>query len=786
MNENVALRSDGTWIGIDVDAYNGKVGDRTIAKLEDRLGELPVTISSTARGQWLPNGLENPSRQHFYRVPAGLKFLTKLDLDVEIIQASHRYTVTAPSRHPITGGRYVLYGYDGEPLDDFPFLDDLEALPEAWLNFLTIPEGDLPDREGFDGSVQEWLDACKKGAPSILVQMVLRSIPKEPFGHDTLISLQASLVNLGAQGESGVPGALEALRSEWLRGEYNTPEYARDYNLGISGAITKFGAIEPQPEDALSVDQAEAFGRVRDEKFLDAWIALPAVVTPDSLVERIRYILSMALASDLTVVEAAALAWHSPARRELGMPDAEALELVWTEAHAMQAAPIAAERQFTVEPEAPTVEELAVDRAVKLLTPAEEAALQGITWWGDGKNPDHFMAVMASVNSVMSEQYYHLNRWMILSLVFANRAVFRKENGTIIPLNLYGMVFGPSSTGKSESLSIVKLLMGKFFLGMDSPDIGGSASSAGLKKALRERGDKTSFFRTDEADSLLRKWSDDKGAFSDMKQTVTDLYGGEVSGSQTITGGGEGSKRVYLSIHMSGIDEEMADSLESRDWVTGFMNRFVIARGFEKPLSDEDLLIRLDGSGPAGSPAMKHYTQWVASFQMRGNQIPAGPDGEPARMSLDEDVRLRDGELGKKFRTMQMNSPHRRELTPTLSRMRTNILKCAALVALSEGRTTVKMSDYLIALEQGEEWVENSIWLIGETYRSRRDREAERIADFIRSNGGKVKKAEIHKKFPGNERHVNGLIRELLEQGKAEELNLGANIRPMILLTEGA
>src|SRR5690606_9630822 len=141
-----------------------KKGHATLARLEEKLGELPATITSTARGQWLPDGTENPSRQHLYRVPAGLRFQTRFP-DVEIIQHSHRYTVVAPSTHPVTQQPYIWYSYDGEPMEDFPVLDDLEVLPEAWLDFLTIPEGDLPDREGFAGSVREWLDACKKGSP---------------------------------------------------------------------------------------------------------------------------------------------------------------------------------------------------------------------------------------------------------------------------------------------------------------------------------------------------------------------------------------------------------------------------------------------------------------------------------------------------------------------------------------------------------------------------------------------------------------------------------------------
>lgn len=782
-NENTALRSDGTWIGLDVDAYGDKKGHITLANLEARLGELPVTITSTARGQWLPDGTENPSRQHLYRVPAGLRFQTRFP-DLEIIQATHRYTVTAPSRHPITGERYVVYGYDGEPLDDFPSIDDLEELPEAWLNFLAIPEGDQLDRDGFDGSVQEWLEACKPGSPSVLVQMVTQSIPRDPFGHDTMIALQASLVNLGAQGEPGVPAALAELKDEWLREPYNTPEYARDWSLGLSGAVAKFGAIEPQPEDVFTVDQAAAFGRIKDERFLDAWITLPPVVTEESLVERIRFISSMALASGLSATEAAALAWHTPSRRELGRSDAEALELVWVEAHAMETAPISAEREFAVEPEVVEVEPQAPGRRVKLLTTAEEGALEGITWWGDGKADGHFMSVMASVNPVMSEQYYHLNRWYILALCFANKAVIRSRNDTLVPLIIYGGILGPSGTGKSESINPVTEIASMFHLGDEDPDIGGDATAAGLTEALIRRDGKTSFFHSDEADRILNDWNNQQGEFRGMKQKVTEFYGGKVpalyrSTKKDISGI---RARCYLCVHLMGVDQRVADAIEPIDWETGFINRFVWAKGYRKPRSREQKKFLSDGTDGAGKAAKKWYGQWVSAFQATASMISS--TGEPARMDFDADVVDRHVDTIETFERMAQSSRHIDRLEPTFTRLELTILKCAALVALSDRRTRVKMADYLVALEQAEEWTENILELVDWTDKPMRAREADKIADFIRGKGGQVKKSEIHRTYPGDQFKINGLIKELEEQGRVEELKPGG-VAPLVRLTEG-
>ena len=130
---NLGLRMPPGVAGVDIDHYwtpsRDKRGGDTIAALETRLGKLPPTYSSTSR----PG---TPSKILFYRIPAGVMLVTKLE-DVEIIQHHHRYAAIAPSAHP--DGRPYLW-YDPQDwdltLDDIPNVDDLAELPWAWVEYL--------------------------------------------------------------------------------------------------------------------------------------------------------------------------------------------------------------------------------------------------------------------------------------------------------------------------------------------------------------------------------------------------------------------------------------------------------------------------------------------------------------------------------------------------------------------------------------------------------------------------------------------------------------------------
>ena len=123
------------FVGVDVDAYEGKEGGRTWSQLESELGPLPPTVSSTARG-------DGPSRIHVFRVPPGVQLSGVLEAvhpdgtrtrDVEVIQEHHRYAVVWPSVHPGTRGTYRWYLPDGSALDGPPPLDRVADLPSAWV-----------------------------------------------------------------------------------------------------------------------------------------------------------------------------------------------------------------------------------------------------------------------------------------------------------------------------------------------------------------------------------------------------------------------------------------------------------------------------------------------------------------------------------------------------------------------------------------------------------------------------------------------------------------------------
>jgi hypothetical protein len=138
---NIGLRLPPGVIGLDVDAYPGKRGEESLAKLISAFGELPPTWITTAR-------TDGVSGIRLFRVPLQLdgreiNWPGEAGKHIEIIQHGHRYAVVWPSINPEAAGAEYRWRFNGEWLDEpdraVPTPDQLPWLPEAWVRGLMLP-----------------------------------------------------------------------------------------------------------------------------------------------------------------------------------------------------------------------------------------------------------------------------------------------------------------------------------------------------------------------------------------------------------------------------------------------------------------------------------------------------------------------------------------------------------------------------------------------------------------------------------------------------------------------
>lgn len=239
-NLGLRLQPFGDWdvIALDVDHYDGKIGDSYISEVEQELGSLgrEEIPRSTRRGP------TSPSAQYFFRVPKGVKWKSSACSDVEVVQMTHRYSAVYPS---IVKETQYLW-YQGKEKIEIPSVRELPVLPDRWVAFLKKSEiGKLSrtKRSNFKGTSGdryrdsiEWLrsnisgwDTDENMSPSLKKvsdsEEFLASL--EGNGHDSMVSAVHAAVMLGAEGHLGLKAALHKIKSNFVRSISLRPKGAR-------------------------------------------------------------------------------------------------------------------------------------------------------------------------------------------------------------------------------------------------------------------------------------------------------------------------------------------------------------------------------------------------------------------------------------------------------------------------------------------------------------------------------------------------------------------------------
>jgi hypothetical protein len=247
---NIALRLPHDVIGLDVDAYDGKLGAWSLTAAEQRYGPLPATWCTTARG-------DGVSGIRLYRVPEGLAWPGEVGPACEIIQHRHRYAVVWPSVHP-GGPTYQWYGPDGQP-SGIPDPDQLPALPQAWVDGLTggREHQATPRNNWTTTQIQHWLitrpRALDAPCPRMkrAVDAARLALAAGTSAHDTTIGAVMRAVRLADEGHAGAVPALGQLHAAFMT-EATRPgrpghtrsvsQAENEWRRALDGAVSKVSA----------------------------------------------------------------------------------------------------------------------------------------------------------------------------------------------------------------------------------------------------------------------------------------------------------------------------------------------------------------------------------------------------------------------------------------------------------------------------------------------------------------------------------------------------------------
>lgn len=730
---NIALRHDTDTIAIDVDHYGDKRGADQLAALEKELGPLPVTVSCTARGE------DSPSRQYFFQVPDGLHFVGKVAEDIEVIQHGHRYSIIAPSWHPHLGTQYIAYDAEGNELEEFPGKDEFERLPDAWVEYL---KRDKPEEHaGFNGTITDWLDSLSDGGPSHRVIAAIQDFPRENFNHTDVVSTTWRLVRLGAEGEPGVRHAFEELYKSWVKPPYDKPNYVRELDLAVLGAIRKAGRIATTPKSLPD--------------YFAALELLPSDFDSNLLTN----------AKDLDDLAKQLFAVIESER--------DVAALVWKRAKALGAS----EEDFSDFYERLlTMQEVHKEELVSqdissygLITEAEREKVSTMeTFVEKYLNYSRMMVP----DGYLNEPYHRAAAWTAASMIYGEHAYY--VTGGNLGFNLWWGVLGESSTGKNESMNPLIRLLDAYFGKEADYKIGADASSVGMHRKLLAREDKSSIMVDDEISGPMRKWLQaGDGAFTDMPDRLTSFYEGWAPPLDRAASSKEEKMgaHIHLCAYWLTTPSRFFNVVSSGDWASGFLARVTWAVGngraanekiqYRSPFID----ISVDEEGES-----EFISEWAEQLKSEVYNL-AGGVGKRFRIQVNRAARHRMESAGSQVLNMFNGHKLATMLEPSVKRMMNVAWKCAGLIAAGNGRAMVIEDDVLYVLREMETWLKDLVYVASNAASSPFSAKLAKVLDSMKEYGAtQVPTTEVFKWMDEPYNKVQEAIRTLVAQGKIKEV----------------
>lgn len=673
------------------------------------------------------------------------------------------------------GGSYFVWWGDTVPESRDAFSGDI---PE-WVIEAATPEA-VFSGEGFQGSVRDWLEHIPDDVlPSGRVRDFMARIPTGDFGHPEMVELVWSAVRLGSERETGIRPALEKLRSEWLRGEYDTPKNRKDFYSALVGAINKGGRVQkPVPtltSLSAALDRATEAGVGDKLKSMERKVSETdsEVDFARSRKEMFKTCVEAGLSPSvaLGIVTGSKSFKHSKVSMESAwFSDGEPSYHDFIES-ALSMSEDDEEEESALKPEAAEVElanlmqRLSEDaESFTFLSDAEQKLVDSYTWFGS----DYLAWVKTRLKHYNAP--YHIGAlWGALSVIASPWGKIPLQGYKPTDCNLYLQVLGESSSGKSEAWGFGKALIDAYYGVEHSPIVGDAkkVSALSLHRTLILRDGEPSMVYSDEVQGFYEDLQTSHWQGSIISD-LSDYYGGDIPPKNTMNDKEISGKRAkgILTAYFTGIADQALDALNLNNWRSGFLYRYIWA--FGHPRKQGDFSITLENNPASYTTTME---TWAREFKRVG-ALQETKWGAGRIVEWEDDARKRMEEFNEQIdKAVKLSPLYDTVFVSANGRFLVSVMKCATLVALSEAAEKVTLRHVLIALSYAGPWHRSMVLAVSETGREPFDRDVERALTWIRRNAIKqvgkepyIQRSTVMRAFKPNET-ADRLLRQLTEEG---------------------
>lgn len=360
--------------------------------------------------------------------------------------------------------------------------------------------------------------------------------------------------------------------------------------------------------------------------------------------------------------------------------------------------------------------------------------------------PNYIDGYIDSAREIYSEPnlpLHYVNAWISLSIGIGDQGAIHERKGRI-PLSLWGFNAAPTAAGKSDANKHMENAVNNVRRGgFAGVNLGSDASAEQLVEVVMDRGNKATGMFIDECKTFLQYSKQPGHYYNKLMDSCLKLYDGEASRAlrkgmdkdqigQTVD--------ASFTLWLQGAWDRIISVMDESDIESGLVGRFLVAIGGGANITRESLTPDIASEFQVNNDG-RHAI--VDSFTNATRDL-ARSVGSNNRMdfaSKDVIKRFVDArEVAIKYAETQPRAEHLRGI---FLRVTYNILKGAALIALSEGRNLIEMEDMLLALKSGEYWLQGSLEMVegisGSQYRRMVDAVVKLVHDRPRATSTLLK-----------------------------------------------
>ncbi|MGN6657182.1 MAG: DUF3987 domain-containing protein [Rhodanobacter sp.] len=397
----------------------------------------------------------------------------------------------------------------------------------------------------------------------------------------------------------------------------------------------------------------------------------------------------------------------------------------------------------------------------------------------------------ASQKTDANPEYHVAAAFTLLSAVFSDHGHARVPFSTRgLPLNLWFMVLGPTTI--SRKTTALHLMLDMLDDLQDEDGVyqymmGSDFTGEGLERALLERPNRSGLIHKDEFHGLLHEM-EQKSYKAGLKETLTALYDGRVSGRLRASGEAKVQKSVRASFVLwaMGTTGDVSSAMNIEDFKSGFLARFLYVVG-HAPKSTKGLYrLNLAAQRPEA-----HGDTVRDDLVARLETARSHWDGfhEPGRPTVEVPCTVEAADRLDEFIESVMEAAEgqeRHEVVKAASdRMTKSILKAATLLAMFDCADEVQIWHMLAAISYGARWFEHMVYMANQISASAARRKQSEVLRYIAECGGETTRKDLARKFRDWPRgELSNVIGFLLEE--AGWILLDETKKKFVLTDEGA